>query len=272
MKMNMLAVAAVGGLSFGIANAAIPQIFEINGATPGDIEDTVNDFRDALGPNNGNAPVNGNRFGRRQIDWDAAPDGVSDPNLFPGDFFNADVAPRARGIEFRATGTTDSFQLSSTAASGEPVRFGLPGQFTAFSEERLFTPVNGNTFDVVFFDPSNQTTQATTRGLGIVFTDVEFDVTTMTFFDVNDEEIFARTVLSGPSASLSFLGVVFDSFEVARVSVSVGQGFFDGTNFPVDGVVMDDFIFGEPVAVPVPGAALLFAAPLLALARRKRSA
>lgn len=248
------------------------DIFEINADDAAGIQYTVDSFRDALGPLNAPAPVNGDPNGRRQINWDAAPDVVSDPNAFPGDFFNFNAAPRARGIEFKPVGDTTGFQLSSTEASGEPVEFGFSGGFTFFSPERLFTPIGGTLFDVQFFDPTDQYSQALSRGLGVVFTDVEEAGTTMSFYDVNDELIMSREVLAGKNASLSFLGVVFDDPKIARVRIDAGL--FGRA----DSVVMDDFIYGEPIPasdvapVPLPAPALLLIgglAGLGALRRRK---
>ncbi|MEL6893952.1 MAG: hypothetical protein AAFP84_20345, partial [Actinomycetota bacterium] len=47
-------------------------------ASTGDITDTVDDFRAALGDLNAFEPV-ANADGRRQINWDAAPAAISDP-------------------------------------------------------------------------------------------------------------------------------------------------------------------------------------------------
>ena len=264
--------AAAFALSAASAQAAVLSVFEVNANDAAGITPTVEAFRTALGPLNGNTPTNEDPNGRRQINWDAAPDAVSDPNAFPGDFFNADVSPRARGIEFVPTGDTTGFELSSTAASGEPVEFGFDGGFTFFSPERLFTPIDGETFDVVFFDPADQTTPGLTRGLGVVFTDVETafgNGALMQFFDQTGSLLFEREALPGANASLSFLGVIFEGHEVAKVSITAGIG-------GIDSVVMDDFIFGEPIAatpVPLPAPAAMLAAGLFGLGalRRRRA-
>ena len=230
----------------------------VNAADPAGLEPTIEDFRTALGANNGNNPVNADPNGRRQINWDAAPDFISDPNEFPGDFFNGDANPRARGIEFEATGDTTGFQLSSTAASGEPVAFGFEEHFVPFSPERMFTPVGGNTFKVNFFDPADQVTPALSRGLGVVFNDVEVaGATTMTLYDSVGEVLAEESVLAGDKGSLSFLGFIFDEAVISFATITVGNAYFDGQGFVggEDGVVMDDFIFGEPVpanVVPLP--------------------
>ena len=223
------------------------QVFSFTAADASGLAPGVDEFRNALGALNANEPVNGDQNGRRQINWDAAPDAISDPNAFPGDFFNFNGAPRARGIEFQAAGNTTGFQLSSTAASGEPVNFGS-ADFTAFSPERLFTPIDGNTFDVLFFDPANNSTPTTSRGLGVVFSDVDkAGLTTMSFFSASDELLFTQSVEPSTDGGFSFLGAIFDNPIVARVRITLG-GVFDGDTFSgADSVVMDDFIFGEPV-------------------------
>lgn len=271
LRAGFCAATALAALSVLPAHAGVLNVFEANTNTAAELQPTVDAFRDALGPNNGNAPAAGDPFGRRQINWDAAPDNVSDPNPFPGDFFNADVNPRARGIEFVPTGDTTGFELSSTAASGEPVEFGFDVGFTFFSAERLFTPIGGETFDVLFFTPEDQTTPAAVRGLGVVFTDVEAAFgsgASMAFFGEDDELLFEKGVLPGEDGGLSFLGVVFDSHEVLRVSITAGIG-------GIDSVVMDDFIFGEPVAVsadvplPLPAGFLMAGLAGLAFLRRR---
>lgn len=272
----------------GIASAS-SYIFEVTGPKAADIQKTVDDFRTALGDNNGNAPEAGDPGGRRQIDWDAAPDRVSDPNAFPGDFFNGNVNPVARGIEFRPAGQTSGFELSANEGVGQPVAFGEEGNFNPFSEQRMFRPVSDSVFDVLFFDPSDQVTPATTRGLGVVFNDFvqdptggEMDGTTsMAFYGLDDQLLLTQDVLPGVDGGLSFLGVIFDDPEIARVRITAGNGatLADPLGFRNE-VVMDDFIFGEPIGidnvapVPLPASFLLLGAGLagVGLFGRKRKA
>lgn len=282
MNLNYIIPLATA-LLLPIAATAAPVVFSGTAKDTAGLTPIVDEFRDALGTNNGNAPINAGPDGFRSIDWDAAPDGVSDPNAFPGDFFNADFAPRARGIEFKETGDTTGFLLSATEASGQPPAFGFESFLPTFSPERLFSPVGGTTFDVFFYDPVNPTEQATTRGLGVVFSGLDFDDTaSMSFFDIAGNLLFEQYAEGNDDDDLSFLGAVFDEPEVAYVSFAgsnrflVENGEFGGGIG--DGFVMDDFIFGEPIPVggdvapvPVPLPAALLGFGLVALAGLRRS-
>lgn len=245
------------------------------GGDPTAIQTAVDDFRTALGAFNAPAPVQ-NADGRRQIDWDAAPAAVSAPNAFPGDFFNFSAAPRARGIEFTTPGT--GFQLSGDVDDGTPVRFEninptYKDEFQTFSPERLFTPIGSTEVWANFFSPVDQTTQALSDGFGAVFTDVDTDGSTkLEFYDVNGG-LLQTEVVPVADKGLSFVGVKFDDNVLASVKITSGD-FEVGPNdgeMGYDIVVMDDFIFGEPIAVPEPTTFALAALGLAAVGlRRKR--
>ena len=259
-------------------------VFSEAGANASDITDTVDDFRVALGDLNPFEPTNFNG-GRRQINWDAAPDFISAPNPFPGDFFNFNASPRARGIEFSTAGT--GFQLSATAASGAGTDFtNINAQydqiFEAFSPERLFTPIDSNVTDVEFFDPATQVDQTTTHGFGVIFSDVDFaDTTSIELFDTDDNSLglyYAENYVgSETDEHFSFLGISFDDSVISRARITTGTsalGPNEDLGNSVDLVVMDDIIFGEPAAsaVPEPGslAVLLLGSAMTACFRRRR--
>ncbi|MEM7625570.1 MAG: PEP-CTERM sorting domain-containing protein [Planctomycetota bacterium] len=256
------------------AAASTANLFSAAGADPAAIQGTVDAFRDALGDLNPFVPT---EFadGRRQINWDAAPAAVSSPNPFPGDFFNFSAAPRARGIEFSTPGT--GFALSGDADDGTALRFAdinptYEDEFQAFSEERLFTPRGSNITRVDFFSPADQTTPATTRGFGAVFADVDLaDTTTLEYYGLGGTLLLSQTV-EVADKGLSFAGAQFDDNELAYVIIQTGNfdiGPTDGA-FGYDVVVFDDFIFGEPIAVPEPATAALICLGALALAGRRR--
>ena len=96
------------------------------------------------------------------------------------------------------------------------------------------------------------------RGFGAVFTDVDQPdgsgtrgaSTFIKYFGVDNKLLFSSSVPASPGdRGLSFLGIVFDDSRIQRVQITTGDvapGPDDsGEN---DIVVMDDFIYAEPVA------------------------
>jgi hypothetical protein len=105
----------------------------------------------------------------------------------------------------------------------------------------------------MFFVPGTST-PAVTRGFGAVYTDVdELENTAFEYFDASGNSLGTfSTPLS--DNGLSFLGVSFDEPVVRHVRIRYGNsalGPDDGG--AIDVAVMDDFIYGEPIAVPEPG-------------------
>ena len=233
------------------ASAAPPQeLDEASGATPADIQTAVDAFRSFLGPNNG---VGGTfATGRREINWDGVPDNRSAPNLLPANFFNSNSP---RGVVFFTLGT--GFQVSANLVNptNTPVRFGninpvYPMIFSTFSPQRLFSALNSNITENLFFIPGTAHS-ATVQGFGAVFTDVNADDSTkIEYFDVNGNLLFSRNVLPAPThrGGLSFLGVGFDTASVFLVRITSGNRILKVPNLDV--VVMDDFIYGEPQTLP----------------------
>jgi hypothetical protein len=242
------------------------------------VGETVGAFRTALGALNPNTPANFGS-GRREINWDGVPDASADPNPFPGNFFNGSVAGRARGIEFSTPGT--GFLVSAddtpTTSPSAPVAFGFASELIPFSPQRMFSPIGSTITDVRFFNPANPAQAATSRAFGAVFEDVEERGSTMSFFDLADNLLLTIDVPRGGNAELSFAGAVFDAAVVGRVRINAGNAALlaNGVFGPgTDGVVMDDFIYGEPLPIPEPSAYLLVLAGLalvvLAVRRRER--
>lgn len=241
------------------------------------ITTAVNNFRSALGALNGN-DGNHHASGRREINWDAVPDTFADPNSFPGDFFNStSVGPRARGALFTTPGS--GFLVSADASNPTITTpgFGFPSEFVPFSTERLFAPIGSTLTDVTFFVPGT-TTPGWVSGFGAVFSDVEFaSSSTIEFFDLAGASLFIQDVLTSNNGGLSFLGAVANAGEkIGRVRITAGNDplLGHGSYAPgaTEGVVMDDFIYAEPQAVPAPPTLALLAAGGLAWRAGRRSA
>ena len=224
------------------------------------------------------AGANGSFGGlRREINWDGVPTAQADPNPLPGNFFNVNSP---RGVVFSTPGT--GFLVSANAGDSAPALFGFANEFQVFSPQRLFTAVNSNVTDVQFFSPGTSTA-ATTSAFGLVFVDVEgAGLTTLQFFDTNNALIYSRSALVAGNQGLSFLGATITGGSISRVRITSGlntivsNGVLGNPNDDV--VVMDDFLYAEPIqftaAIPEPSTYALMLAGLGALGfvarRRKR--
>jgi hypothetical protein len=252
MKRPVLIALSALFLSTPTLTSAAPVVFEGSGATAADIQVVVDDFRAFLGPLNPNM-VGSFPSGRREINWDAVPDAFSAPNNLPANFFNAN-SPRGAVFFTRGTG----FQVSAKTENptNTPPLFGnlhpaFPLLFDVFSPQRLFTALDSNVTETLFFVPGSHA-GATVTGFGVVFTDVNReDSTKIEYFNANGQLFFSRNVLPGPTSrkSLSFLGVGFDAGErVFLVRITSGNRI---PKTPTrDVVMMDDFIYAEPQALP----------------------
>lgn len=226
--------------------------------------------------------------GRREVNWDAVPDDSSSPNAFPGNFFNgtAGVEPagRQRGLILTTPGT--GFRVSATEFSLEAT-FNAPAEFDAFSPARLFASMGSPITDVTFAVPGSPGDAATVKGFGVVFADVDYTGSaSMEFFDSDGNSldlipvqgVFANANGQNSQGSFSFLGVSYHGGAgVARVRIVSGSHGIDGIYAGSDdAVVMDDFIFAEPVrrAIPEPGSAglALLSTGLLGWSWRRRTA
>jgi hypothetical protein len=267
-------IAVLFGLLTAMPVAAAPVLFEVGGTSAtSSIQGTVDAFRAALGnPNNGNAA--GTSGGRREINWDGGGPPVT-ANAFGANPFN--VFLNNRGAQFITPGTGFvQAPPSGTAPDGLTNFFNnatYGADFGVFSPNRDFTPVGSNITNGLFFIPgTNGGTAAQVSGFGAVFTDVDSATSTkIDYFDVNGNLLTEQFVPAGTVAnqSLSFLGVIFNAGEeIFRVTITTGtnplaSGTNDGNG--IDLVVMDDFLFSEPTAVPEPASPSLLGAALAGL-------
>src|SRR5215208_6525098 len=170
-RITVVIATGLAALAVTSAPASALVIFSGSGPTAASIQPSVDNFRASLGTLNANVPGSFGT-GRREINWDGVPDAFAAPNLLPANFFNT-TSPR--GVVFSTPGT--GFQVSATAASGTPVRFGninatYTSEFQAFSPARLFTALGSNVTDVSFFVPGT-ITPARVISFGAVLNDVE---------------------------------------------------------------------------------------------------
>ncbi|MEO7728791.1 MAG: PEP-CTERM sorting domain-containing protein [Burkholderiales bacterium] len=279
MSKTLLSIAvgvAISTLSAYAGAAAV--VTTANGANAAAIQSSVDAYRLSLGALNANV-AGSFGSGRREINWDGVPDALSAPNTLPANFFNVNSP---RGVLFGTPGS--GFEVSANAASGTPVEFGninasYGSIFSTFSAQRLFTAIGSNVTDVTFFVPGSNT-PALTSGFGAIFSDVDLPGTSIQYFDVNGTSLgtFLGPVSGVANEGLSFLGARFtEGSVISRVRITsgnaaLGAGINDGGG--IDLVVLDDFIYGEPLAaIPEPETYALMLAGLGimgAVMRRRR--
>jgi len=264
----------MGMVGFASPSFAAPIVEQGSGANAAAIQAAVDAFRTDLGsPDNLNAP-GPLGSGRREINWDGggATSGTAAVTPFT-------VFQNTRGATF----TTPGIGLTQTPVTGGTVDI-LPGgavqgsladinptyatTFVTFSPVRLFTPLGSNITEGIFSIPgTGGATPATVAGFGAVFADVDLaNTTSIQYFNANGASLgtfFAPTANNG----LSFLGVSGLGDGIARVLITTGNTALGPSEVvgaaPVDVVVMDDFLYGEPRAVvPEPSSLMLLATGL----------
>jgi hypothetical protein len=248
------------GMALGLVLSARPALassitFSASGTDAASITPTVNAFRAAIGGiNNANAagPL---ADGRREINWD----GGGATTTFSATPFNG--FQNNRGALFTTPGTG----FLQAPPSGLDTFFGradglYDSTFDPFSAQRVFTPVASNIMDTTFFVPgTNGAVPATVTAFGAVFSDVDSaNISSLQFFDFSGASLgtFFVPALLGQN-TFSFLGVQFDGELIFRVRITTGDQVLSQTNIGIDQVVLDDFIFSEPQAVPEPSSLVL---------------
>ena len=255
---KFLTAFAVTFCAMSIANAQDAKVFQAAGPNSASIQSAVDQFRTALGgANNGNVagPI---ETGRREINWDGGGSTATAVVPTPFDVFlnnrgNRSTTPGTGFVQATAAGLADLFVNPAYATA-----------FTAFSPSRLFSAIDSNITETSFFVPGHaDSIPATTRGFGVVFSDVDLPdgsgpsskrgnrhaSTLVEYFAVDGSPLFSSLVAASPGdGGLSFLGIVFDDARIARVRITAG-GAIPGEDDSLDVVVMDDFIYGEPKAI-----------------------
>ncbi len=286
MKLPKVCGFLTVGVTFCIvaASSSGQVVRSASGASAADITAARDLFRTDLGGGT-TAGANGSFGGvRREINWDGVPANFSAPNMLPATFFNVNSP---RGVLFSTPGS--GFEVSSATTDngvGQPAaaNFGnidpsYSTTFSSFSPQRLFTSLGSNITDISFFVPGTNN-PALTRGFGVVFSDVDLaNATSVQLFDVNHSLLgtFFAPALTG-NQTFSFVGIsyptpIISSVRILAGNTTLGPGAIDQDGDVVDVVTMDDFLYGEPVAIPEPTTLALLAIGgglvLLRFARRR---
>ncbi|MEP7144325.1 MAG: hypothetical protein ABI707_15680, partial [Ferruginibacter sp.] len=215
----------------------------------GSIQNKMDEFRHLLGDQLNT--TTGLTVGRREINWDGVPDSLVGKDL-PLDFFNPSSpgAPQARqrGLTYAAAG---HFQVSSN--NFRDVNSNAAGQFQAFSGDKVFANISSNAWEIEV-QKAGENIAASTRGFGVVFSDVDLPNSTSLEFFNGDKSIGKYFVPPHDAgSSFSFLGVYFNGAErITHIRVQHDGVLADGQKDisdkgPSDLVVLDDFLYSEPV-------------------------
>jgi hypothetical protein len=258
---RFLIVGALFTSAISISSSAYGQdtkVFQAAGPNPASIQSTIDQFRAALGGvdnKNNPGPLGG---GRREINWDGGGSTATAVGPTPFDVFlntrgNRSTTPGTGFVQATPAGLADLFANPSYATIFQP-----------FSPSRLFSAIGSNVTETTFFVPGTAgATQATTRGFGLVFADVDqpdgsgpttkrgnrHASTLVEYFGVNGAPLFSSFVPASPGdAGISFFGIVLNDARIASVRITSG-GAIPGADDTDDVVVMDDFVYGEPSAI-----------------------
>lgn len=236
----------------GYGGGKPPAIKSTVVSAAGDLTAALTQFRGILGDPLNTTP--GQTAGRREVNWDGVPANLSNNADFPLDFFNNTdpngPAGRKRGLQYVINGV--QFRVDSSAFVDIDPSYA--NTFKAFSPKRLIAPVQGNITEIVFKVPGT-TTDATVKGFGLIFSDVDdANYTTVEFFeDYKSLGVFKAPVRNDANGH-SFLGVHFSDNKITRVKITAGNAALakdvkdisEGGN--KDLVVLDDFFYSEPIA------------------------
>lgn len=259
-----------------VSLTAAPAAVAFGGTGTTEATTALNTFRTVAGADNGGtaSPQTG---GRREITWDGVRlDGTDNNNNT-----TLIVQGKITGIpvnRFQARGVTFSEVLAVSGDGFASANANIANQFPAFSPANTFAPFNSNKYTVNFVLASAPTTtpvQASTRGFGAIFLDVEqANSSSLEFFN-GALSLGKFFVTPGTNGQTQFLGVLFNAPIVTRVVVTGGTAqvfnFNNGqvTSGPAESAttdlaVVDDFVYAEPVTNTASLSAASFSAAALA--------
>jgi hypothetical protein len=213
----------------------------------GNINAVVDQFRQSLGNLN---TMPGATGGRREISWEAIPDSLLEKKL-PAQFFNQ-IGPNAspsfqRGLAYAPT---SDFRVSKTLFAGIDAEAST--EFQAFSGTATFANVAESQWPVMF-QVAGTTEDAAVRGFGMVVSDVDVaNSVQIEFFNGNSSIGKLTFPTHSGNSKYSFAAILFDQPLITSVKVTHQGILAPGTKDITQGgssdlIVMDDFIYGEPI-------------------------
>jgi hypothetical protein len=214
----------------------------------GAIAAKVDEYRLLLGdPRNGGTAPGPATAGRREVNWERVSGANVNTDAFPTNFFNSTTK-----VGLVTTTPGAGLRVSDNDFSDVNKTFG--DVFNPFSGTKTFAAVGSPIVDVTF-QVAGGTAPAVVSGFGVVFADVDVaGATKVEVFDKAGAKLgtFVAPVRSDGTGH-SFVGVKFASALIARVRITSGTGALgaqaqDVTNGgQSDLVVMDDFLYSEPI-------------------------
>jgi uncharacterized protein (TIGR03118 family) len=230
-------------------------------------------FKTTVGGSNNGATASPQTGGFRVITWDGVKlDGtdfngnttVIDPNHVVGIPINRF---QNVGVNFEEVYAVSGPAAPTDASTFTTVNPSVTNLFKAFSPTETFAMFGENTIDFSFVlasSPTSTPVPAASRGFGAIFLNVQTPNTTSIEYFNGDVSLGKFFVPVGTAGQPEFLGELFNSPLVTRVTLTLGTDVlfsFDGTHFqsgtqaddPANGhnlVVTDDFVFAEPTAPP----------------------
>jgi hypothetical protein len=170
----------------------------------------------------------------------------------PEDFFNpvgagAPVA-RQRGLVYADAG--DAMVSKSNFAD---INVQASPEFASFSGNKTFAVTNSNLWPIGF-KVAGTNTAAAVKGFGLVASDVDKANTSFIEFFEGDKSLGKFYLpIHDNTSSFSFLGVYFPGNKITRIQIGhegiLSTGEKDITQGgPKDLIILDDFIYSEPIA------------------------
>ena len=230
-------------------NNALSQDDVIVIRSSGNIQADVDAFKSMLGSLNTTPDVTN---GHREINWDGVPDSMLNKPL-PEDFFNQTSSNAAAANQKGLTYTPGTFVVSNDGFAS--VNIETAKEFSSFSGNNAFANTKASKWSINF-QKAGTNEAASVQAFGMVFSDVdENNSTSVEFF--NDNKSLGNFFVPAHDAtsSFSFLGVNFKNGErITKVTVAHDGFLAEGTKDISEGgtddlIVLDDFIYSEPVAL-----------------------